>query len=218
MKSEERKIEIKLVMLFCVILMVCLSGCGNTKKSTEKETTTKSPEKTAVIHAGEVEVFLDEAKYYAYTAQATYETYYLSEKKEIDWNSEMKDGVTWEQGVKSLVLDNICRRECMYALAEEYNVSLSEEEEKDIDIQIENYYSQSSKKLISKIEIDKKRLKYIFEKQQIAKRVEEIMTACNKNSPNETYENWKTGNTVTAEEEWKSITFNKPIFTLEDIQ
>lgn len=218
MKSEERKIQKRLVMLFCVILMVCLSGCGKAKKSAEKETTTKSPEKTVAVHAGDIQVFLDEAKYYVYTAQATYETYYLSERKEIDWNSEMKKGVTWEQGVKSLVLDDICRRECMYSLAEEYNVGLSEEEEKDIDIQIENYYSQSNKKLISKINIDKKRLKYIFEKKQIAKKVEEILTACNKKTPDETYENWKKGNTVTAEEQWKSITFNKPIFTLEDIQ
>ena len=205
-------------ILMCICLMAALAGCGSTKKNTEKETTTKSPEKTVAIHAGEVKVFLDEANYYVYTAQATYETYYLSERKEIDWNSEMKNGVTWEQGVKSLVLDDICRRECMYSLAEEYNVSLSEEEEKNIDIQIENYYEQSNKKLIEKINIDKKRLKYVFEKQQISKKVAEIMTAYNKKLPDETYENWKKGNTVTAEEQWKSITFNKPIFTLEDIQ
>lgn len=205
-------------ILFCIVMMISLTACGSIKSTKEEETTTLSPEKTIAIHAGEVQVFLDEAKYYAYTAQATYETYFITEGKELDWDSEMKDGITWQQGVKSIVLDDICRRECMYSLAEEYNVVLSEEEQSDIAIEVENYFSKTNKKLSAKINISEERLKFVFEKKKIAGKVEEIMTASNKKIPEETYEKWKTGNTVTAEQQWKSITFNKPIFTLEDIQ
>ncbi|MFQ9516352.1 MAG: hypothetical protein ACLRZ9_11095 [Eubacterium sp.] len=218
MNNKKRKIKKFSGIILCGILIISLMGCGSKETRKKEETTTINPEKTVAIHAGDIKVFLDEAKYYVYTAQATYETYYITEGKEIDWNSEMKDGVTWQQGVKSMVLDDICRRECMYSFAEEYNVNLSDEEKKEVGIDVENYYLKTSKILSSKIDISEKRLKYVFEKRKIADKVEEIMTASNKKLPDETYETWKTGNTVTAEEQWKTITFNKQIFTLEDIQ
>jgi hypothetical protein len=207
-----------LKVILCVALMIGLMGCTSAKKDSEIETTTLSPEKTVAIHAGKVEVYLDEAKYYAYTAQATYETYFITENKELDWNSEMKEDTTWQQGVKSLVLDDICRRECMYAYADEYNVSLTDAEQSAIEKNVKNYLEKTSEKLISRINIDEKRLKFVFEKKKIAEKVEEIMTACDENLPDQVYEKWKTGNTVTAEKSWDNITFDKAIFTLEDIQ
>ena len=130
----------------------------------------------------------------------------------------MTKEVTWQQGVKSIVLDDICRRECMYALASEYNITLTKEEEEMIDVAVEKYYSDTDKKLMSKIDIEKNRLKFVFEKEEIASKVENVMMATDKNLSDETYENWKTGNTVTAEKQWKMITFKEHIFTLEDIQ
>lgn len=203
-------------ILLGLILMLGLSGCG-TSQTEKADTTTKSLDKTVAINAGETAVYLDEAMYYAYTAQATYETLFISEGKEIDWNSEMKEGVSWQQGVKSTVLDDICRRECMYSLAQEYNVSLGEEDKKQIEIDVNNFFENSNEKLLAKIIIESERLKFIFEKAKIADRVEEIMTASDKNKPDVTYENWKSGNTVTAEEQWKSITFSEHIFNLEDL-
>ena len=44
------------------------------------------------------------------------------------------------------------------------------------------------------------------------------MTASDKNKPSVMYEKWKLGNTVTAEEQWKSITFSEHIFGLEDLE
>ncbi len=205
-------------ILLLMVLLICLTACGSDKSGNQVETATLSPDKAVAIHAGDINVYLDEAKYYAYTAQATYETYFITEGKEIDWDSEMQDAISWQQGVKSTVLDDICRRECMYGLAEEYNVSLTEEQQEEINAKVDAYYSRSNEKLLSKIGVGRERLKFIFEKEEIAKRVEEIMATVDENLPDETYEKWKSGNTVTAEEQWKSITFNEPIFTLEDIQ
>ena len=43
------------------------------------------------------------------------------------------------------------------------------------------------------------------------------MAFSDENLPEETYKNWKNENTVTAETQWESITFNKPIFTMDDL-
>lgn len=206
------------VIIICLVLTAGMTACGNERPEEKEQITTISESKTVAIHAGEVQVLMDEARYYAYTAQATYEAYYISENREIDWDSKMKKEVTWQQGVKSIVLDDICRRECMYALASEYNITLTKEEEEMIDVAVEKYYSDTDKKLMSKIDIEKKRLKFVFEKEEIASKVEDVMMATDKNLSDETYENWKTGNTVTAEKQWKMITFKEHIFTLEDIQ
>lgn len=193
----------------------CMIGCGG--NSGKEEVTTSSPEDTVAIHAGNHKVYLDESRYYAYIAQATYETYYLTEGKELDWSEKTKKGVTMEALVKSTVLDDICRRECIYGYQKEYNVQLSEEEQEKIRIDLENYYKETDGELLSKIGISKERLKKVFEKQVIAEKIENVMAFSDEKLPDNTYKNWKKENTVTAESQWESITFDKPIFTMEDL-
>ena len=60
-------------------------------------------------------------------------------------------------------------------------------------------------------------MKIVFEKQAIAKKIENVMAFANEKLPEETYKSWKMENTVTAEVQWESITFNQPIFSLEDL-
>jgi hypothetical protein len=213
-----RKRQVKrFVSIFCLLLILsfCIVGCGG--NSGKEEATTKSAEDTVAIHAGEINVYLDEARYYAYIAQGTYETYYLTEGKEIDWNKKTKKGLTMETLVKSTVLDEICRRECIYSYCKEYNIDLSEEEQEQVRIDLDNYYKETDGELLSKIGISKERLKMVFQKQAIAEKIENVMAFANENLPDETYKNWKTENTVTAEAQWESITFNQPIFTMEDL-
>lgn len=213
-----RNIRRFIAAVMCIAMVFVITGCNNREENKQPVTSDTPSKEIVVIKAGDAKVYLDEAKYYAYTAQATYETYYISEGKEIDWESRMKDEASWQQGVKSIVFDNICRRECMYALAEEYNVSLTESEEEDIKADVANYYAHTNKKLASKIGIEKARLKYVFEKQRIAQKLENILNTTDKKNADKTYEMWKEGNTVTAEEQWIKITYSEHIFTLEDIQ
>lgn len=206
----------KVLFLIICILPTCLFwGCQNKDKKTED--TTKPADMTVAIHAGGDNIYLDEAMYYAYTAQATYETYYLTEGKELDWKSKAKGDVSMEELVKSTVLDDICRRQCMYDFGRNNNVKLTEEEKKDIEIKLENYYSQTNGELLSKIGISKERLRSLFEKQIIAEKAENVLDASKKKLADEVYKKWKEENTVTAEEQWETITFSKPIFTLEDM-
>ena len=215
----------KKIGILCIIalLTITITGCGtdNLKRNTASDNNEESTvnvmdaEYTVAIKAGKSNIYLDEVLYYAYTAQATYEAYYISEEKQIDWNSDMKDGVTWQQGIKSIVLDDICRREYFYSVAKEYEVELSDSEEESVQKAADEYFEQSSSKLIKKIGIKRERLKEIFEKQKLAQRVEDIVNASD-NSADEMYNKWKSANTVTADEQWDNINFNEPIFTLED--
>lgn len=214
--------------IFCIVTVIGVVTMGCSMNDSKDNTDTNSGEEstigisdadeTAVLEVESSIVYLDEVLYYAYTAQATYETYYLSEGKEIDWDSEMKEGVTWQQGVKSNVLDDLCRREYFYSLAEKYDVELSDSEEESVQKVADEYFEQSSEKIIKKINIKRQRLKEVFEKQRIAQHVEDVVNASDDNAADEMYNKWKKGNTVTADEQWDNINFNEPIFTLEDIK
>ena len=126
-------------------------------------------------------------------------------------------GASMENLVKSTVLDDICRRECMYALRDEYAVTLSQEESDQIDIKLSNYYTETNGELLSKIGISKSRLKKVFEKKEIADKVENLMSFNDKKLPDEMYKKWKSDNTVTAEVQWENISFKHHIFTSDDL-
>lgn len=198
-------------------MVLTLPGCGSSSSKSEQESSTKTYDKTVAIHAGKSKVYLDEAKYYAYTAQGTYETYYLTKGKDLNWNKKTSKGVSMENLVKSTVLDDICRRECMYALRDEYAVTLSQEESDQIDIKLSNYYTETNGELLSKIGISKSRLKKVFEKKEIADKVENLMSFNDKKLPDEMYKKWKSDNTVTAEVQWENISFKHHIFTSDDL-
>ena len=122
-----------------------------------------------------------------------------------------------EEMVKSTVLDDICRRECMYEYGMKNGVKLEDEEKQELDLKLENYYKLTSPVLVEKIRVERKRLQEIFEKDAIAKKTEEVLDAMEKNLAKKTYKTWKNENTVTAEKQWEEITFSKPIFTLKDL-
>ena len=91
----------------------------------------------------------------------------------------------------------------MYALRDEYAVTLSQEESDQIDIKLSNYYTETNGELLSKIGISKSRLKKVFEKKEIADKVENLMSFSD--------------NTVTAEVQWENISFKHHIFTSDDL-
>ena len=179
---------------------VATSETGSESSTVLKGTASKSStgsdgaDTTLTITAGGSQVMLDEVRYYAYTAQATYETYYLTKGKEIDWDSKMDGNVTWEQGVKSLVLDDICKREWLNEISSQYDI-----------------------KLTKKINISEGRLIKVFEKAEIADKTEKKMEK-DGSSTKEMYIKWKKGNNVTAESQWNNINFKEAIFTLEDVK
>ncbi|MFR6396313.1 MAG: hypothetical protein ACLUNT_05280 [Eubacterium ventriosum] len=172
---------------------------------------------TLTITVGGSQVMLDEVRYYAYTAQATYETYYLTKGKEIDWDSKMDGDVTWEQGVKSLVLDDICKREWLNEISSQYDIKLTKKEKLSVKTKALEYFKNTNVKLAKKINISEGRLIKVFEKAEIADKTEKKMEK-DGSSTKEMYIKWKKGNNVTAESQWNNINFKEAIFTLEDVK
>ena len=111
--------------------------------ASKNSTSSDGADTTLTITAGGSQVMLDEVRYYAYTAQATYETYYLTKGKEIDWDSKMDGDVTWEQGVKSLVLDDICKREWLNEISSQYDIKLTKKEKSSVKTKALEYFKLS---------------------------------------------------------------------------
>lgn len=202
---------------------VATSETGSESSTVLKGTVSKSStgsdgaDTILTITAGGSQVMLDEVRYYAYTAQATYETYYLTKGKEIDWDSKMDGNVTWEQGVKSLVLDDICKREWLNEISLQYDIKLTKKEKLSVKTKALEYFKNTNVKLAKKINISEGRLIKVFEKAEIAKKTEKKMEK-DGSSTKEMYIKWKKGNNVTAESQWNNINFKEAIFTLEDVK
>ena len=185
--------------------------------ASKNSTSSDGADTTLTITAGGSQVMLDEVRYYAYTAQATYETYYLTKGKEIDWDSKMDGDVTWEQGVKSLVLDDICKREWLNEISSQYDIKLTNKENSSVKTKALEYFKNTNVKLAKKINISEGRLIKVFEKAEIANKTEKKMEK-DGSSTKEMYIKWKKGNNVTAESQWNNINFKEAIFTLEDVK
>ena len=201
-----------ILLTICIIIALGLVGCG----CGNSDDASQGDDKRVAITVDGEDVFLDEAKYYAYSSQATYEVYFITQGEEIDW-SQPVEGSTWEGTVKGQVLDEICRREFFYEKRNEYNVKLDKAEKKEVGRKVKNYFSKSNKKLKSKIGISKSRLKDVFTKAAISQKVEDIMEAEKKGSAGKAYKKWVDDVSVECEKCWSDIHFNDHIFTLDNV-
>lgn len=203
-----------LIFTICISVALIFAACGCGGSDDSKMT----DDKRLAITVDGNDVYLDEAKYYAYSAQATNEVYYIAnDEKEIDWNSKVEDG-TAQGAVKGEVLNSICQREILYDKRDEYNVKLDAEEKEEVEKNVENYFAESSKKLKDKIGITKKRLKEVFTKDAIAQKVQDIMVAEDKEGASDKIKDWIDDASVSCEKCWSNINFQTPIFTKKDAE
>lgn len=200
--------------------MVIFAGCGNAKSkedtnlSTSNNTTETKDEASGNqigIKAGDTSIYMDEVRYYAYKTQGTYEVYYLSKDKVLDWNQELSEGVTLQEGVKSEVLDGICKRLALFEKADDYNIFLTQDQKEEVVENVEYYFTNSSEKMINKVNISIERLKEVYEKEMIAGLVEQAMEDKERGSSDAMYLKWKQDNKVITEKAWDDINFDEKI-------
>ena len=202
-----------LILTICIAMVLGLTGCG----CKNKDDPTLVDKKRVAITVDGNDVYLDEAKYYAYSSQATYEVYYITNDEDVDWNEKV-EGSTLQGVVKGNTLDDICRRECFYDKRKEFNVKLDKDEKKEVDKKVKNYFSESSQKLKDKIGISRKRLKEVFTKDAIAQKVEDIMEANEKGSAGKYCKDWIDDASVNCNDCWAQIQFDTHIFDKKDIE
>lgn len=96
-----------------------------------------------VATVGDSEITADVANFYARYQQAQYETYYASYLGEDMWEQEETDGKTYEDTVKAGILESL---EELYILEDhmkDYEVELSEEEQKAIKKAAETFFEDN---------------------------------------------------------------------------
>lgn len=152
------KNKLKKIIAFLTILGVCVCVCA----CSGGESGIADSDEEILLEAGGDAVYTDEARYYAYTRQASYEAYYIAYGQDIDWQSEYESGVTYEDAVKDSVLEDMCRRLAVKSYAERYDVSTDEEDEAQAAEKAAKYFEDSSEQLTAAVNITEERLCDVF--------------------------------------------------------
>lgn len=167
---------------------------------------------TVVLTVGQGQICLDEVRYYSYNTQATYEVFYSMEEEELDWHSEMSEGVSLEEAVKSTILDTMCERQALVEYAAENGIVLTEEELAQVDEKTNTFFQQSGEDILEKIDIGNDRLKEVYAKDALYLKVKESLETEQNGMSGKVYNKWKASNDVTTNSYWKYINFDTPIF------
>lgn len=121
-----------------VLTMGLVTGCGVDNDAT-------------VAKVGDIEISLGVANFYARYQQAMYETYYGSYYGDTMWSTEIEEGVTMEADVKESVMESIQDLYLMDAHAEEYGISLTDEENAAIEKAVAKFIKKNDKSVLKKV-------------------------------------------------------------------
>ena len=126
---------------------------------------------TEVFRIGDNICTLPELKVYLTTAQKQYENVLGVDMWERDFG-----GVTLEAYLKENILGQIAQIKSMTLLAEEYEVTLTEEEEKKVQKAANKYFSSLNEKEIAYLEIDEETVASLYREYALANKVYEEIT------------------------------------------
>ncbi len=132
MKHNIRKTVI--AMFACVLAVTGIAGCSSSLDGNE-----------IVAEVGDREVPLGVANFYVrYMYQLMYDSYYMEWYGEDLWEQEWEEGVVLEDSVKQDAMDDLKRMYILDALKEDYNVSLSEDDEAAITEAAQGFIEENS--------------------------------------------------------------------------
>lgn len=156
----------KLVVLMAVVLAITsLGGCAGLKNTDVAAT------------VGKVDIPAGVANFYARLQEAQYETYYASFMGDDMWSTEAEEGKTYEESVKESLLTLL---EDMYLLeqhAEEYDVTISDEEKAKIDKAAEEFVNANTLEDKEIVSGDKEYVQKVLELLTIQSKMDEPMKA-----------------------------------------
>ena len=130
------KKRLAILMLAGIMAVSALTGCGKINDSQVVSTVDGDA------------ITLGLANFYARMTQAQYETYYAGYLGEDMWNNEASEGQTYEEYVKSNIIEQLQEMYLLEDHMEEYNVSLTDEEKAAI--------SEAAKKFDETNDLDNK--------------------------------------------------------------
>lgn len=129
--------------LLCAAMTLC-SGCA------DKNVYVTSFDKKYLFSLGENDVTTTEYKLVLLEVQKKYQEYYGEILGEDIWQRETEDGITFDEYVREhIVLDELVTLEALQIVAEELNITLTEEEQEEAKWAAEEYMQTVGKAAIS---------------------------------------------------------------------
>lgn len=110
-----------IALALAAVMTLAMAGCSS-----------KLDGSATVVKSGDTEITADVANFYARFQQAQYETYYAGFMGEDMWSGEAEEGKTYEENVKSSILDSLKTLCVIDAHTKDYDVELTEDEQKAI--------------------------------------------------------------------------------------
>ena len=165
----------KFVTLCLAVALVSSSFSGCTIGNTEIVLNMNSVGKNHVFSINGDKCTKEEARLYLCNYQNIYGYAYGMNLWELD-DEQMEEGSTLEDYVKDITLTELVNIMCMEQLAEQQEITLTEEENEKIEKATEEYYETLSKEERSYIGIDKTKLKSFYKKYAIAQKLYRTLT------------------------------------------
>ena len=167
----------------------------------------------AVIKVNDREVTMKEVNVYLYQLR----DFYTSQYGESPWNTEMEDGRKLHEYAKEELYNGLVRTEILNSKAEEYGVSLSDEEKQQCADEAKAYMDELGAAIAQDFALTEEGIRIINEKQALSTKVyntalerlaetaEDSSDEALARSFEEMYETWKGEYTVTNDPIWDNI-------------
>ena len=158
-------------LLSLVLGLGSLMGCSKTVKTEDYAT-------TVVATFGDEKIYLDEANFLAKSEQYLMESYYSMITGTVDfWGYDVGNGTTIEDTTREGIMARILQTRILDSKAEEYGISLSEDDEAKIEEAMAQYKENLQEGAFEKMGGTDELLSKVYHDNALANRVYEYMVA-----------------------------------------
>ena len=154
------------VVTIGVMTAATLAGCGN--KGTDGASAASSD---AAVTMDQGSISMGEARLYAYVMRNQYEAYYGSSI----WDMEVEEGVTLGDSMKDVVTDQLVQMIILSSQAEDYGVSLNDEDNQAVEEYVENFKTNIGEDVMEKEGFTEDNIRSVVQKSTLAGKVSQAM-------------------------------------------
>ena len=152
------------MMLLCILLTGCLGGCKDSDRG--KVVFTTSLAQDELFRIDQVSCTLPEYMLYLVNTQNKYEEVFGKEIWEVSF-----EGITLEDNVKDNVLAKIARMKSVYLLAMQKEITLTEQEEKLLQVAAKKYFDSLTKLEVETLGVTEEVVLQLYRENALADKV-----------------------------------------------
>lgn len=159
--------------ILCMMLLLAACDSGNGSQSYPQEAAKgKKPSETLVLTVGDSEIYLNEINYYALSFCSSMK---ITEDTDLD-AAFSQDYPTMDDAMKAQFLLTLRQTYILYQKAIEAGVTLTEEEQSEVDEMVQKYIETTDQETLDKFELDNEVLTHIFTVYQTVQKFEQQLS------------------------------------------